>query len=265
MRHYTILRSECTFLPEIVIARDAALLATDAAGRFVAVAQDAVKKRGHFAVALAGGSTPAALYRLLAQGPFRDEVNWGCTSIYFDDERCVPPDHPDSNYRMAREALLDHVPIPKANIHRMPAELAPQDATAAYSSVLRREFDLRGSARPRLDLILLGMGDDGHTASLFPGMPALEERRKLVAATPAPPYARPAVPRLTLTLPVLNAACCVVFLVSGASKAGAVAHALLSGPDSGDPVPARRVCPREGSLVWLLDEAAAAGMGQERG
>jgi 6-phosphogluconolactonase len=245
--------------PEIVVLPNPAAVAEEAARRVVALAQQAVAERGRFSLALAGGSTPAALYRLLARPPLSDQVDWARTALYFGDDRCVPPDHPDSNDRMARETLLDAAPIPAANVFRIAGESGPDDAAKAYAATLRRTFGLRGSARPRFDLILLGMGDDGHTASLFPGMPALAERRRLAVGSAVPGYVRPAVPRVTLTFPVLNAARQVLFLVAGASKAAAV-RGVLTGPEPADPLPARRVQPTDGGLTWLLDEAAAAGL-----
>lgn len=280
---------------EIVTAADPAALAAAAAQRFAASAAAAMKARGRFTVALAGGSTPAALYRLLSQAPYRGQVDWSRTLVFFGDERCVPPEHPWSNYRMARETLLDHVPLPPENIYRMAGERAPEDAAADYARALRRAFGLRGAARPQFDLILLGMGDDGHTASLFPGTAALMERRRLVVALVPPGYVQPAIPRITLTLPVLNAARHVMFLVAGANKAekvravlgaGQIADAnrpdlpdmafssasrisehperrsaAVRGPQSKDaPFPAALVRPTAGNLTWLLDRAAASSL-----
>jgi len=242
---------------EVIIVSDAQMLALEAARRFVAIGAAAVSRQGRFSVALAGGSTPAGLYRLLAATPFREQVNWSDVLLYLGDERCVPPDDPRSNTRMIRETLLEGVaPVPVI-LRVPPSELPPPDTADAYAVQLRRDFLLQGRARPRFDLILLGIGDDGHTASLFPGMPALDERRRLVIATDVPAYVRPFVPRVTLTLPVLNAAEHVLFLVAGASKAPAVA-AILSGPEPEDSLPARRVRMRSGKTTWLLDRAAAA-------
>ncbi len=186
-------------------------------------------------------------------------MEWRRTFIYFTDERCVPPDHEDSNYRMARETLLDHVSCPQANVFRMAGELDPPEAAAFYEAILRQDFSLRGRGRPRFDLILLGMGEDGHTASLFPGMPVTREWRRLVVEIQAPGYARPAVPRLTLTYAVLNAASNVMFLASGAGKAAAV-QAALSEVEPDRDIPARHVQPQNGQLIWLLDRDAAAGL-----
>ncbi len=242
--------------PEVVVVADAAALAEEAARGFVAAAGKAVAAQGRFSVTLAGGSTPANLYCRLAQPPYRDQVDWGRTWVYFGDERCVPPDHPHSNYRMAREALLDHVPLPPTQIERIRGEWPAHLAAQGYQIALRASFHLAGPALPRFDLILLGVGADGHTASLFPGQAALASH-SLVAATDAPFYADPPVARITLTLRAINAAATVLFLASGGSKAGAV-WAALAGPEPADPLPARLVQPRTGRLVWLLDQAAAA-------
>jgi 6-phosphogluconolactonase len=243
--------------PQIIVVSDADALALEAARRFVAIAAEAMARNGHFSVALAGGSTPAVLYRLLAREPFREQVAWRSALLYLGDERCVPPDDPRSNTRMVRETLLEGIASTPATVRVPPVELPPPDAAAAYARLLRRDFLLRGAARPRFDLILLGIGDDGHTASLFPGMPALAEKRRLAVATGVPDYVRPFVPRITLTLPVLNAAEHVMFLVAGASKAPAVAS-ILTGPAPENPLPARRVQPWPGQVTWLLDGTAAA-------
>jgi len=244
--------------PEIIILSDAGALALEAARRFVSIAAEAVARRGRFSVALAGGSTPAGLYRLLARRPFREQISWPDVLIYLGDERCVPPDDPGSNYRMIRETLLEGIGRRAPPTVRIPPPgLPPPESAAAYAGILRRDFLLRGAARPRFDLILLGVGGDGHTASLFPGMPALEEKRHLAVATDVPEPVRPPVPRITLTVPVLNAAEHVMFLVSGASKARAVAAA-VNELEPADPLPARLVQPRRGRLTWLLDADAAA-------
>lgn len=245
-------------MPEIVVLPDPHSLAEEAARRFVALAAAAIAARGRFTVALAGGSTPAELYRLLAQAPAREQVDWGRTLVFFGDERCVPPDHPWSNYRMAREALLDRVPLPPGNVYRMAGEQPPEDAATVYAAGLRSAFDLAGSTRPRFDLILLGMGDDGHTASLFPDTPALAERRRLVVPNQPPSYVQPAVTRITLTFPTLNAARAVLFLVAGVGKAEKVGAILGRGQP--EVLPAGQVQPRQGQLVWLLDQAATSGL-----
>lgn len=244
---------------QVVIARDPEDLAHQAARRFVAAARRAYAKGKRFTFALAGGSTPAGLYRALAQNPYREQLVWYRMEVFFGDERCVPPDHPDSNYRMALETLLDHVPLPEDRVYRISGERSPEEAADIYQGILRGHFRLGSAHLPHFDLIILGLGEDGHVASLFPGMPALDEARHLVVATPAPPYARPAVPRVTLTLPVLNAAREIMFLVEGARKADIVRR-VLGEPPTGEAerLPAQRVLPKAGRVVWCLDQAAAA-------
>jgi 6-phosphogluconolactonase len=246
--------------PEVRVVAGPAELARAAAEEWRARALAAVAASGRFAIALTGGSTPRALYALLADpaAPWRDALPWARTHVFFGDERCVPPDHPDSNYGMARDALLAHVPLAPGNVHRMRGEDDPEAAARAY------EADLRASLgpAPRFDLLLLGMGPDGHVASLFPGSPALEDRARLVATTRALPSAPPPHgPRITLTFPALEAAARVLFLVTGAAKAHAVARA-LSGESGSRAVPAARVRPPDGSVLWLVDRAAAAESGR---
>lgn len=239
----------------VLVARDLAGAAELAAQEVVARAQAAASLRGRFTLALAGGRTPQALHALLADPaqPFRARVPWARTEVFFGDERCVPPGHPDSNYRAAREALLAHVPLPERQVHRMRGEDPDPAASArAYETELRAALG-PGEGVPRLDLVLLGVGPDGHTASLFPGTAALEPSGELVAANHVP---RLGAWRLTFTLPLLDAARAVVFLVSGEEKAAAVAAALEGGAD----VPAARVRPNRGDLLWVLDAAAASGL-----
>lgn len=240
--------------PALRLVQDADALARAAAEELAAAAARAVALRGAFTLALAGGSTPRRLYALLADrgAPYRDRIPWARTQVFFGDERPVPPDHPESNYRMAREALLDHVPV--ASVHRIHGE-DPAGA-AAYEAELRSFFRIPADgAPPRLDLVLLGLGPDGHTASLFPGTPALDERVRWVVSSFV---ARLGTRRTTLTLPVLNRAR-VLFLVSGAEKAGALARVLA--PPAGEPLlPAARVRP-DGGALWVVDAAAARDLG----
>ena len=240
---------------EIVILEDKEALSRDAAERFVFLASRKIRSGGLFHVALSGGSTPEMLYGLLAESPFRDDVDWGKVHFFFGDERAVPPDHADSNYRMANTTLFAPLTVPAANIHRMPAEEPDLDAAAqAYEAELRTHLAVStADAIPRFDLILLGMGPDGHTASLFPHKPALQEKTRLVVASE--PGLKPFVPRLTLTLPVLDAAANVLFLVAGADKA-ATLHKVLRGPADPENLPSQSVAPTNGSLVWLVDHAA---------
>jgi 6-phosphogluconolactonase len=244
-------------LPEIQVLPDSAALARAAAERVSKIAHAAVAEKGYFSLVLAGGSTPKGLYRALAEPAFHERIPWAKTQLYFGDERCVPPDHADSNYRMAREVLLSKISLATSNVVRMPGERLPEEGAAIYESTLRQNFGLRGDQWPSFDLILLGLGDDGHTASLFPGMPALAETRRLVVASDVPGYVSPQVQRLTLTFPVLNAARHVMFLVAGEAKSEAVAAVLAdSGPEYSSP--ASQVRPRTGQTIWFLDRAAAA-------
>ena len=251
-------------LQGIEINRDAEHLAHSAAGHFVTIASEAIADRGRFAVALAGGATPKAAYSLLATNEFATRVNWSQVHIFWGDERCVPPDHADSNYRMAREALLDHVPLPTGNLHRILGELEPSQAAAEYEHALRTFFrspSREGKAEagvlpPSFDLILLGMGDDGHTASLFPGTRAIHEQTRWVLAH----YVEKLEAwRVTLTPAVINAAANVIFVVSGSGKAGRLCQVLV-GPYQPDVLPAQIVSPESGRLRWLVDEAAASSL-----
>ncbi len=240
----------------IEVHPDPEALAEAAAARFVDAARASIAAHGRFAVALAGGHTPAATYRLLAATA---AVEWARVHLFWGDERLVPPDHPDSNYRMVRETLLAGAPVPAANVHPVPTGRGSAEASAAaYEETLERWFGLaagagRGTERPRFDLVLLGLGEDGHTASLMPGCPALAETARLVSSC-APEHL--AHPRITLTLPAINAARRVLFLIAGAGKAEALSR-VLAGEEPPDALPAAGVRPDGGELAWLVDEAAA--------
>ncbi len=239
----------------IEVLRDAGALALRAADLFALAAQEAAAAHGRFAVALSGGETPRALYGLLARQQFSQKVPWRRVRLYWGDERCVPPDDPASNYGMAHDAFIKHVPIDAANVHRMRGEDDPVEAARLYDAELRA---LAAEERPRaevpvFDLVLLGLGGDGHTASLFPHSDALAVEDSFCAATQAPDGS----PRLTITAPVINAARRVWFLVGGAQKAGMVAE-VLEGLRAPNAVPAQGVAPAHGTMTWLLDEAAAA-------
>jgi len=245
---------------EIRIADDPVSLAEIAAHEVVNVARAAVAARGRFTVALAGGSTPRATYRRLAQPPLATQMPWDRTLVFFGDERGVPPTHADSNYGMAHSALLAHVSIQPERVFRIRGEDPDPDAVAAdYARVLAEALGVRRGETPRLDLVLLGLGIDGHTASLFPGSPVLKETFRTVAAVHAAAASVPQ--RFTLTYPVLNAAACVIYIVSGAEKAKVVKAALA---DSTTTVPAAMVRPSDGRLLWVLDRAAAAALPQRR-
>ena len=240
--------------PDVSIVADAEVLAHAAARLIRDVALEAVQARGRFTVALAGGATPRATYEALAQPPVAEAMPWDRTWVFFGDERAVPPDHPDSNYRMANAALLSKVPIPAAQVARIRGEAEDADAAAAeYGRVMTEVFGSRRGELPSFDLILLGMGIDGHTASLFPGSPVLKEVFRPVAAVHAAAASIPQ--RLTFSLPLINAAARVMFLVAGGEKAKVVKAVLT---ETGSGLPASMVRPTNGRLTWLLDRPAAA-------
>ncbi len=237
------------------VAPDASWLTRLAADAVIFWAGKALSRRDVFHWALSGGSTPRALYQLLAQTQFASRLDWARVHVWWSDERAVPPDHPDSNFRMAHEALLSHVPIPPENIHRVRAELGAGEAARLYEQELCAvmcQSPLAGI--PRFDLMLLGMGDDGHTASLFPHTPALATRDRWVVDNPVP---RLGTTRITFTYPLINAADTVLFLVSGESKSAALREVLL-GPLDVQRLPAQGVMPPHGKLQWMVDRAAAA-------
>ena len=234
----------------IQVYPDLESLSQAAAALLVMQANLAVAARGRFSVALSGGATPRRTYELLAAPPLMDQAPWDRVHVFWGDERVVPLNDPRSNARMAQEAWLDHVPIPKDQIHPLDCSQAPAAAAQQYEARLRKFFAGRP---PRLDLVLLGLGDDGHTASLFPGTPALEERERWAAAV-LPAGAD--LYRVTLTPPLINQAAMVVFLVAGKSKAG-VLQEVLHGPRDPGRLPAQLIQPQNGDLLWLTDLAAA--------
>jgi 6-phosphogluconolactonase len=235
---------------------DADALARHAAQYFVELVGEAVAAQGRARIAISGGSTPKAAFQLLADPnqPWRSRMPWENLDIYWVDERAVPPDHADSNYRMTREALLDHVPLRPEQIHRMEGELEPELAAARYETELRTNFLLEGPEPPRFDLVALGMGPDGHTASLFPHTPALHETSKLVTANHV---VQKDTWRITLTWPVIDSANSVFFLIAGADKADVLKEVMM-GPRDPDRLPSQLVWPASGILTLLLDKAAAA-------
>jgi 6-phosphogluconolactonase len=237
----------------LTVCADPAALAETAANLIIDVATEAVRERGRFMLCLAGGETPRKTYELLALPEFSQRIRWDRTWAFFGDERVVPPEHAESNYRRANEALLSRVPIPAVQVLRMRGEDADADgAAAAYAATLSEAFGTRRGELPRFDLVLLGLGVDGHTASLFPGSPVLREVFRTVAAVHVTAAQIPQ--RITLTFPVLNAAARVIFLVAGAEKAKIV-KAVLSDQAM---VPAGMIRPTDGELIWLADRAAAA-------
>ena len=244
----------------VTVYPDHQSLVDGAAALIAALAAESIAARGHFTIALAGGGTPRPIYARLAAADhveaivdrLDDRLDWRKVHIFFSDERCVPPDDAASNYRMAREALLDHVPLPPANIHRMRGEQDPALAALAYEQDLRRLF--RTADLSAFDLICLGMGDDGHTASLFPGTAALREHERWMVAH----YVEAVLAwRLTFTAALINAARHIVFLVEGAGKSETLWR-VLAGPYQPDVLPAQLIQPRNGQTHWLVDAAAAA-------
>jgi len=243
---------------EVAVFESTARLMDAAAEAFVQCAAEATRSSGRFTVALSGGSTPAALYALLATDAYAARVDWSRVHVFLGDERCVPPDDPASNYRMAWERLLAHVPVPAHQVHRIRGEDDPAAAAAAYERELRAAFSTpdgapRTDPGARFDLVLLGLGPDGHTASLFPGTPAVRERERWVVA-----HRVPVAPswRVTLTAIVINVAADVLFLVAG-DKAS-ILRRVLEGPYEPDVLPSQTIAPRAGRLRWLVDAAAAA-------
>jgi 6-phosphogluconolactonase len=238
--------------PEVRILPTTEGMVQAAAAFIVDLAAERMRQGLPFVIALSGGGTPRRLYETLASPPHASRLSWFQWEVFWGDERMVPPDHSDSNYRMARISFLDHVTIPSAHLHRMRGEIAPKEAADEYQDELRRVL---GTPIPAFDLVLLGMGTDGHTASLFPATEALDQEERLVAANWVPMLNAH---RLTLTLPIINAARHILFLVSGRDKAEAL-RAVLEPNASGETMsPAARVRPASGTLHWYLDPDAAS-------
>jgi 6-phosphogluconolactonase len=236
--------------PEVRVLPGPEELAHAAAKLFLAVSTRAIASRGRFVTVLSGGTTPRCLYLLLGSPTYQDAIDWAGTYLFQADERCVPPDHAESNYLLLRELLLSRIPLPGANVYRVKGEVGAEHAAQLYENDIKLFFG--GTTPPVFDLILLGVGKDGHTASLFTGSAALQEKDRLAV----PVYLdRPASDRVTLALPVINRAAHVVFLASGADKAGIIRHILGEGNTRG--YPAGLVRPSSGSLTWLLDRDAA--------
>jgi 6-phosphogluconolactonase len=233
------------------ISPDPEALSRSAAELFVRQAGLAVKIRGRFSVALSGGVTPQRTYELLAAAPFRDQIPWLAVHVFWTDERCVPPDDPRSNEGMIRRLLLDRVPIPAGQIYPIRCNKSPQSAARLYEELLR---DFFAEQTPNLDLILLGLGEDGHTASLFPHTPVLKERKRWITEVY---IAEQNLFRVTLTAPFINRSAMAVFLVSGASKAGTL-HEVLEGPFAPDRLPAQLIQPASGNLLWMVEREAAS-------
>jgi len=239
----------------VIVFKDSQELARGATGYILSAIVQTLSRQDRFSLVLSGGSTPRAIYTLLGQPPQAGQVPWSRVHFFWGDERCVPPEHGDSNYLMAYETLLARLALPAQNIHRIQGEVPPDESAASYERALMEFFE-KENGLPHFDLVLLGMGDDGHIASLFPDSPALGETDRWVVAVEHTLPPAPLVSRITMTFPLLNAARRIALIVSGAAKAGLV-HRVLSGSGEAPRLPVQRVNPEEGELTWLLDEAAA--------
>jgi 6-phosphogluconolactonase len=241
---------------EIVIQKDLSSVSKYGAELFVSLASDAIKRNNRFSVALSGGSTPRELYRLLASTDFRDQVRWDNVYFFFGDERCVLPDSPESNYRMAFETILAPLAVPDSNVFRWNGEAEPWSAADEYETQLRSFFS---SDRPTFDLILLGMGPDGHTASLFPNSAAIHETTRNTAANWVEKLDSF---RLTLTFAAINNARNIVFLVVGSDKADVLRNVVQENNKTVEELPSKGVRPVSGTLTWLIDKAAGGSLDQ---
>jgi 6-phosphogluconolactonase len=244
------------FVPEIRVFPSVAALTVAAADLVVDTCGRATAEKGVFSIGLSGGSTPKALFELLARDPYASQIDWPSVDVYFADERCVPPDHKDSNYRTAHEALLSKVPLRPHAVHRMKGEIDPEAAAKEYGLLLQEKFADGG-----LDLCLLGMGDDGHTASLFPGTAAVNETKHRVVANYAENSTTGKSWRITMTAPFINRSGAAAVLVAGAGKAPTVAK-VLEGDRDPQRFPIQLIRPEVGRLIWMMD-VAAAGMDEE--
>jgi 6-phosphogluconolactonase len=246
--------------PGVVVLEDADAVAREGAVRFVNLAREAIGARGTFHVALSGGKTPAALFRVLAADDVRPSLDWNRVHLYWSDERAVAPTHPDSNYGMAARELITRIPIPPGNVHRMEAERADGERAAQdYEAILRKSLPAGPGGFPRFDVIYLGMGPDGHTASLFPGSVGLNETVRGVIFQPVKLPTGAAAQRMTFTFPLLNAARVVIFLITGGDKTEKLRE-VLEGSHK-PPYPSQCVSPSAGERIILADRAAAAGLG----
>jgi len=239
----------------IAIYDDKHTLSQHAAEYIMRIAKEAIDLHGRFTIALTGGTTPGEAYSLLGSEPIRSQIDWQLVHIFWGDERCIPHTNSESNFYLAQETLLDHIAIPKSQIHPIPADQLDRDAASqAYTVEMQHAFGTNGI--PSFDLIHLGMGPEGHTASLFPHQASLHEKQRLVMPVSVP---KPPPDRLTFTPPLLNAARNVLFLVTGSDKADAL-HAVLEGEYQPDEYPAQIVRPTNGEVVWMLDTAAAQNL-----
>jgi 6-phosphogluconolactonase len=238
--------------PKIIIKEDPVLLAKQAVEIFADSAERAISKRGRFAVALSGGSTPRRMHKLLVTEPFVHNIPWGKTNIFWVDERCVPHDSNESNYGTAKRDFINKVPIPSAQVHFIPTSFSPRASADNYQKTLNDFFSFENKCPPRFDLIYLGMGTDGHIASLFPGQNTLGEKERLIVHLKG---GDPNVERISMTLPLLNQARSIVFMITGKEKARTV-QAVLENQKKG--LPALKIRPSDGQLIWLLDRRAAS-------
>jgi len=244
-------------VPDIRIHSDSQAWA-EAAEFILEVGKEAVRENGRFLIALSGGTTPETLYRTLTSPAFADRFDWSLTTFFFSDERCVALDDPRSNYALAHRALFIPLKVASSQVYRMAGEFRdPQAAATEYEQQLRLATKTSPSAQPSLDLILLGLGEDGHTASLFPGAPILWDHQRVIAVTQSPKDPQT---RLTMTLGVINRASVILFLVSGAGKAGVVRAILDPKTEAERQLPAALVAPEQGRLIWCLDRGAAAAL-----
>ncbi len=245
-----------TVTPDIRIAQDVQQLAQDTAAYIYSASQQAIQTHGRFLLALSGGSTPKSLYQTLASPEWRGRFDWPNILFLFGDERCIPPDHPESNFKMAQATLFQPLNIQADHIFRMKGEHEnPIAAAEEYEAELRTMTHCAAPHLPTIDLVLLGLGEDGHTASLFPGTAAVQERNKVVTVGQAPTGVRS---RITLTLGVLNHAAVILFLVTGQGKASMVRRIVKPESEADRALPAARIAPESGRLVWMLDQSAGA-------
>ncbi|MEW6730490.1 MAG: 6-phosphogluconolactonase [Acidobacteriota bacterium] len=241
---------------QVIVCHDEEDIFVRAADLFTQLASESVAARGRFSVALSGGNTPHGLYTKLASDLYRNRIDWSRVHLFWGDERSVPVDHKDSNYRMANEALISKISIPSENIYRMSAEEADIGTAAAnYEATIRRFFNLQEGSWPRFDLILLGMGDDGHTASLFPGTQALAEKQRIVVKNWVEKFNTN---RMTLTAPAINHGRNILFMTAGEKKRGPLKEVLV-GVRNPELYPSQLIQPLDGKLIWLVDEAATGG------
>jgi len=242
---------------KIIVKENAAMLAQKATTLFYQTAKESIDRHGRFVVAISGGATPRRMYRMLAEEPYGSAIPWDKTYIFWVDERCVPENDPASNYGAAKKDFLNRVPVPEAQVYPMPGELPPKQGAQKYQKALIDFFHLEDGRFPTFDLIFLGMGADGHIASLFPGQAVLDERKRLIVAVKG---GDPDVNRLTLTLPALNRARQIVFLISGKEKAETLKTVFENDQAR---LPVQKIHALDGELTWLLDRESASLLPEE--